>query len=193
MAPNLAESQHALIKDMSHSKQLKAEDIADVAGCSTRAIYRIKKNLRCYGSTTAPPNGVGRPRSITPPMLDALCEHLRVKPKLYLHEMVDWVWNNFQVHVTIFSIRRALISRSLSNKKIGRVAKARNADLRDLYLHNTSHIHSWQYVFVDESGCDKRIGQRRMGWAPLGVTPIEVSPFQREQVTFVLYSTIVET
>jgi hypothetical protein len=36
-------------------------------------------------------------------------------------------------------------------------------------------------VFVDESGCDKQVGQRRMGWAPLGVTPIEVSLFQRKQ------------
>jgi transposase len=95
--------------------------------------------------------------------------------------MVDWVWNHFQVHVTISSIRRALISRGLSKKKIGCVAKARNADLRDLYLHNTSHIRSWQYVFVDESGCDKRIGQRRTGWSPLGVTPIQISQFQREQ------------
>ena len=127
---------------MSNSKQLKAKDIANVASCSTRAIYRIKKNLRRYGSTKAPLNSGGRPRSITPPMLDALCEHLRVKPELYLHEMVDWVWNNFQVDVTIFSIRRALISRGLSDKKKGRVAKARDADLRDLYLHNTSHIRS---------------------------------------------------
>jgi transposase len=79
------------------------------------------------------------------------------------------------------SVRRALKSRGWSKKKIGRVAKARNADLRDLYSHNTSHIHSWQYVFVDESGCDKRAGQRRTGWAPLGVTLIQISQFQREQ------------
>ena len=85
------------------------------------------------------------------------------------------------MHVTTYSIRRTLDSRGWTKKTIGRIAKARNADLRDLYLHNTSHIHSWQYVFVDESGCDKRIGQRRMGWSPRGVTPIQVFQFQREQ------------
>jgi DNA-binding Xre family transcriptional regulator len=89
MAPHLAESQHALIKDMTHSKQFKAEDIANDAGCSKRAIYRIQKNLRCFGSTKAPPNGVGRPRTITPPILDALCKHLLEKPWLYQDEMVD--------------------------------------------------------------------------------------------------------
>jgi hypothetical protein len=80
MAPHLPESQHVLIKDMSHSKQFKAKDIANDARCSTRAIYRIQKNLRCFGSTKAPSNSVGRPRSITPLILDALCKHLLEKP-----------------------------------------------------------------------------------------------------------------
>ena len=44
MAPNLAESQHAQIRDMILSERPTAE-IADVAGCSTRAIYRINKTL----------------------------------------------------------------------------------------------------------------------------------------------------
>jgi len=48
MAPNLAEAQHVVIRDIDNSKQFKAIEIADVAGCSPRAIYRIKKNLRCY-------------------------------------------------------------------------------------------------------------------------------------------------
>jgi transposase len=181
MAPHLAESQHVLIKDMSHSKQFKAKDIANDARCSTRAIYRIQKNLRCFGSTKAPSNGVGRPRSITPPILDALCKHLLEKPWLYQDEMVDWVWDHFQVHVTIYSIKRALDSRGWTKKKIGRIAKARSAELRDLYLHNTSEFRSYHYVFVDESGCDKRIGYRRTGWSPLSVTPIQISKFQREK------------
>jgi transposase len=140
MAPNLAESQHAVISDMSRSKLFKANEIAEVASCNPRSIYRINKNLRCFGSTKAPLNGVGRPRSITPPILDALCEHLLEKPGLYQDEMVDFLRIHFQVNVTTSSIRRALASRGWTKKTIGRVAKARNADLRDLYLHNTSEF-----------------------------------------------------
>jgi hypothetical protein len=180
MAPPLAKSQHEQIQAMILRKRPPAE-IADAASCSKRGVFRIKRKLRCFGTTKAPSNGVGRPRSITPEMLDALCKHLLDKPDLYHHEMVDFVWNRFQVHVTVSSIRRALKSRGWSKKKIGRIAKAWNADLRDLYSHNTSHIRSWQYVFVDESGCDKRIRQRRTGWSPLGVTPIQISQFQRKQ------------
>ena len=111
-------------------------------------------------------------------MVDALCEHLLKNPELYLDEMALFLWEKFKVHVTTSSLSRVLNSVSWSKKKIRRVAKARNADLRDLYMHNTSDFLSYQYVFVDESGCDKRDGYRRTGWAPLGVTPVQVTRFR---------------
>jgi hypothetical protein len=67
MAPNLAASQHAMIHDMIVSETLSAAQMADVAGCSKRSIKYIRSNLRCFGTTKAPPNGSGRRRSITPP------------------------------------------------------------------------------------------------------------------------------
>jgi transposase len=178
MAPNLEEWQHTVIRDM-HSKSFKAAEIADFAGCSIRSYYAIRKNLRCFGSTKAPSNGVGRPRSVTPPMLDALCEHLQENPGSYLYEMVDFLQKEFEVCVTAVSVRRALDSIEWTKKKIRRVAKGRNADLRDSYLHNISAFSPEHFVFVDEFGCDKRDGYRQTGWAPFGMTPTEVAPFQR--------------
>jgi transposase len=181
MAPHLADSQHAMIQDMVTSKLFKDEEIAKTVGCSPRGVQRIKQNLYFYGKTKAPSNGVGRPRRVTPPMLEALCEHLLEKPRLYLDEMELFLWDEFDVSVSTFSIRRALKSIEWNKKTIRRVAKGRNADLRDYYLYNISDFRSWQFVFVDESGCDKRIGLRRTGWSPLGVTPNQVAQFQREQ------------
>lgn len=40
---------------------------------------------------------------------------------------------------------------------------------------------SSQLVYVDESGCDKRIGFRRTGWSPLGVIPVQVAQLHRDQ------------
>src|ERR1700759_369502 len=87
MAPNLAAAQHVFIRDMILSESLRRDEIAKNARCSTRAISYIRANLECFNSTTAPYNGGGRPRAITDPMMDALCEHLREKPDLYLDEM----------------------------------------------------------------------------------------------------------
>jgi hypothetical protein len=76
MAPNLAPSQHDLIRDMILHQKLTTREMADAAGCSERSIKAIRSNLRYFGSTKAPPNGGGGCRSITLQMLEVLKEHL---------------------------------------------------------------------------------------------------------------------
>ena len=181
MAPNLAASQHVLIRDMILSKSLTTSQMANVAGCSERTIRSIQSNLQCFGTVKAPFNGIGRPRSITPPMLEALREHLLEKPGLYQDEMAEFLWDEFGVLVTRFSISRALVSIGWSKKAARQVAKERNADLRDMYLRNLSEFRSYHLVYIDESGCDKRVGFRHTAWAPLGITPVQVSRFHRGQ------------
>jgi transposase len=114
-------------------------------------------------------------------MMDALREYLQEKPGAYQYEMVNFLQEEFGVLVTTSSVGRALASIGWTKKTIRRVAKGRNADLRDLYLHNISDFSPQHFVFVDESGCDKRVGFKRTGWSPLGVTPTQVTQFQREQ------------
>ena len=77
--------------------------------------------------------------------------------------MVVFLWDEFEVVVTAMSISRALRSTGWSKKVTRSVAKQRNADLRDFYLHNLSAFPSYQLVYVDESGCDQRIGFRSTG------------------------------
>lgn len=140
----------------------------------------IRKNLRLFGSVHAPPNRIGRRRSITPPMLEALCDHLLEKPGLYLDEMAVFLWDEFHMLATTSSIRRALAFKGWSKKTTQRRAKEQNAELREIYLHNLSEFESYHLVYVDESGCDKRIGFRRTAWSPLGVAPVQVSQFHRD-------------
>jgi len=110
MAPNLADSQHTEIRHMIHSKSLKANKIAAVASCSKRSICAINKNLCCFGSTKAPSNSGGRPRSITPLMLDALCKYLEKDLSKYLYKIVNFLQTKFKVSITTSSVRRALDS-----------------------------------------------------------------------------------
>jgi hypothetical protein len=105
MAPHLAASQHELIRDMILSKSLKQVDMAAVAGCSDRSIRAIASNLRCFGKTRAPANGVGRRRRMTPQMLDALRERLLEKAGLYQDEVAIFRTTNS----TFFSPLPALV------------------------------------------------------------------------------------
>jgi hypothetical protein len=114
-------------------------------------------------------------------MLTAFREHLLEKPGLYRDEMAVFLYDEFGVLVAVSSISRALAATEWSNKTIRRVAQERNADLRDLYLHNLFEFRSYHFVYIDESGCDKRIGFRRTGWSLLGVTPVQVTRFHQDQ------------
>jgi transposase len=114
-------------------------------------------------------------------MLEALCDHLLERPGLYLDEMVLFLWDEFHTLTTTSTISRALASIGWSKKTIRRKAREQNADLRDSYLHDLSEFHSYHLVYIDESGCDKRIGFRRTGWSPLGVAPVQISRFHRGQ------------
>ena len=99
-------------------------------------------------------------------MLDVLREHLLEKPELYLEEMAVFLWDEFDVLVSPSSISGALRSINWLKKTARRVAKERNTNLRDLYLHILSPFCSYHLVYVDESGCHKPIGFRKIGWSP---------------------------
>ena len=155
--------------------------MAEIAQCTDRTIRRQRANLTCFGSTTAPRNRRGRRPLMTSLMLAALCEHLVEKPDEDLDGMVLFIWDEFGKLLSRWSIRRALSSANWSPKTMRRIARGRNPDLRDYYEYRVSEFPSWCRVYVDESGCDKRIGFRRRGWSPRGVTPEKITQFQRGQ------------
>jgi hypothetical protein len=159
MAPNLAVLQCRMIHDMIISNELKAAQMADAAGCSVRAVKYVRSNLRAFRSVEAPWNGGGRPRSVTPIMLDALREHLLEKPDRYLDELAVFLWDEFEAMVITSIISRTLKAAGWSKKACRRVASGRNANLRDYYLRNLSSIRSYHLIYVYESGCDKRGGR----------------------------------
>ena len=181
MPTNLANSQHEQIRDMILSESLTNHQIASVARCTRCSVQNIRSNFRCFGTTNAPPNRVGRRNTITPPMLSALLEHLLEKPDQYQDEMIVFPYDEFGIFLTTSTISRALKSAGWSKKSTRHVAKERNADLRDLYLHNLSAFRSYHLVYIDESGCDSRIGFRRTGWSPLGVAPVQVARLHRDR------------
>lgn len=115
-------------------------------------------------------------------MLEALCEHLIEKPNLYLHEMAVFLWDEFAIQVATSSISRALAPNGCSKKTLRIKARERNQDLRDEYFNFIFDFQSYHLVYVDESGCDKQIGFRGMGWSPLGTAP--VFPFHILEIIF---------
>ena len=100
MAPRLPSSKLYLINDMIESQSLTTSQMAEEAECSKLTIINIRRNLRLFGSIHAPPTRIGRKRTVTPSMIEALCDHLFEKPGLYLDEMAVFLWDEFQTLIT---------------------------------------------------------------------------------------------
>lgn len=141
-------------------RKLSNDVIAETVECSKRAVRRIRSRLRRFGTTTSPPNRVGREAKVTPLMRDALFEQLTKRPDMFRYEMIDFLYNTFGLEVSPGTISRTLKTERWTRKTNGRVAKQRNPDLRELYLYKLSDCHSYQLVFIDESNCDKQSGYR---------------------------------
>lgn len=181
MAPHLAQSQRIQLRDMIRLASIPDKTIADIVNCSLRSVVRARANLRVFGNLHAPRNSGGRQPCVLPHILETLIDHLLMKPDLYLDEMADFIWEEFELEVSEYSIRRSLRACKWSKKRNRQVAYERDPDLRDAFLHELSEYKSFQLVFVDESGCDTRSGVRRTGWAPRGVPPVQTARLHREQ------------
>lgn len=187
MAPNLAVAQRELVYGMTASKEFTANQIAAVVGCSSRSVKAIRSNMRHFGKPRAPPTGlVGRRRLITSPMFDAVKEMLFQKPDRYLDEIAEFLRLDFSVAVSAATISRALAAQGWSKKTIKRKAQEQSAELRDQYAYDLTAFASYHLVYVDESGCDNRVGFRRTGWAPLGISPVQSTRFHRDQRLHIL-------
>lgn len=180
MALNLSPSKRQLICNMIESN-LKTTDIANTAECSKQSVGFIRYNLPMLDSPKAPRIPFGRPKIITPLMVEALCGHLFENPGLYLDEMVIYLRDESDVCVANSTISRALAAKGWAKKTTRNQAKEQHAGLRDYYHPNLSEFESYHLVYIDVSGCDKRIGYRRTGWVPLGVTPVQVAKFHPGQ------------
>ncbi|KAI6747679.1 hypothetical protein HG531_008221 [Fusarium graminearum] len=180
MAPRLSDADHEMMKAMIQNGE-PTKQIAQSIPCDPRTVRKAKARYRLFESTKAPPNRVGRYKKVTPYKQDVLLENLAQYLTTDRTQMVTFLHDEFEDDVSLSTISRSLKDARWTRKNCHPVAQQRNPELRDLYLYKLSKYKSYQMIFIDESGADRRIGYRKKGWAPSGVTPIQVGRFNREQ------------
>lgn len=136
MAPRLPLSKLEMIRDLILGKSLNTSQIDEAAECSKRSIINTHNNRHQFGNVRAPPTHVRQRRSITPLMLEAICDRLLKKPRLYVDEMALFLWDEFHIQVTNSGLEQAFTSACWSKKVARQRAKEYNANLRGFYLHN---------------------------------------------------------
>ena len=89
-------------------------------------------------------------------------------PNLYLHEIHRKVYHMFNIEVSPSTICQLIYRNGFTQKKIQQIAKQRSTEHRAEFMAAVVMFSVEKFVWVDESGCDRRDQIRKFGYALQG-------------------------
>ena len=112
------------------------------------------------------------------PYLRRLDHHLELfiigileKPSIYISELCQLTYDVSGVCVSEATICRLLHKCGITRKKVRQVALQRSSSLRGYFMAQVLLYSKEQFVWLDETGCDKKTFMRTYGYAISGQTP----------------------
>ena len=99
---------------------------------------------------------------------DLILELVMEHPGIYLSELKHEIFEANGTEVCLSTICRFLHSCGFSRKKIRNIALQRNEEVRARYVVEVELYLSSMFVFVDETGCDRRDAMRKFGYSLRG-------------------------
>lgn len=186
---HLSHWQRAKMEMLLH-QGLNTADIAKASNCSIKTVKNNRRKWRVTGSLDVKasflccqagvdtlPRGGQRRRTLWFWLLadgqfctQKIKEFLTFKPESDLQEICDFLYWAHDLDISRSTASRHVKAMGWSNEKMRLIAAQRNEPLRAAWMEALQQYRPDQLVYVDESGCDKRDGARRYGWAPLGST-----------------------
>jgi transposase len=146
---------------------------------TVRDVLRLHRTFGVVRDPYAQPRG-GR-RSLTTGDLNYISSLLVANPCLYLDELQDRLATDWDTHVSISTISRAVQSLTLSRKRVSAAAIERNELLRATWQAEYGDIPADYFVWLDKSSVDDHTNQRTQGWAALGRACVRRTTFIRGQ------------
>lgn len=110
--------------------------------------------------------------SATPEIKDFALWLISKDPELYLDEVATHIYFEFDVKLSTSTISRLWAECKVTHKKIQAEALQRNEVLIEAWKHKVARWKGEQLVFLDESACNERTGDRRLGWAKKGTPAV---------------------
>lgn len=98
---------------------------------------------------------------------------------IYLSELQDRLYDILGVYVSIATICKTLKRMGCCRRVIRHVAKQRSDQLRAHFMAEMSAYDPEMFIWIDESGCDKRNAMRKYAYTVKGIPPIDSRIFAR--------------
>ncbi|SMN02410.1 Mobile element protein [uncultured Candidatus Thioglobus sp.] len=151
-----------------------SRQVGNNIGVDRSTVSRIRQRWLTFGTlkkATYPQDKAYR-KLTTPAQLLVL--HLVMKkPELFVHEIQNELLDVLQVEVCISTISRFIHSCGFTRQKLRHVALQRDEFLRQKFILDVSLYKSDMFIFLDETGADRRNVLRKYGYSMRGKTPQE--------------------
>ena len=130
--------------------------IATNENVSAHCVHNYASNFKAFNSPQAPSmRKLGRLKSLIPTQVAALNEWLIGQLDSYLDEIQYFLWDNFNVDVSLSIISRALKVSEITRKKLKKKASEHYFILCDTWMARLTTWTADQLIFVDESTANK--------------------------------------
>ena len=93
-------------------------------------------------------------------------------PALYLSEVCQKVSDVTNIVVSAPTLCRTIHRHGLTRRKIQQIALQRSSQYRGEFMAEVQMYNPEQFVWIDETGCDKRDSIRKYGYAMMGERPV---------------------
>jgi len=114
-------------------------------------------------------------------VLQRLLDFVEDEPTAYLDEMQQFLYDEYELEVSISTISRVLKNAKWSRKAVRARAAERSEPLRRAWQGTQKQYNSDQLVFLDESASNERTGDRKYGWSPIGLICEQSRPLKRSE------------
>lgn len=94
------------------------------------------------------------------------------KPTLYLSEICQEIFRTTSIQVSPSTVCRIIHRNGLTRKKVQQIALQRSIDYRGDFMAEVQMYDAQKFVWVDETGCDRRDQVRKFGYALRGQRPV---------------------
>lgn len=148
---------------------LTFQEVASNLNVNTSTVWRVVKQFQEQGPVSAKQNAGNS--ILTDLEQFTILECVLRNPSVYLREIQRYVENVIGTEtVNEFAICRFLQRSNFSRKKLSYIASQRSQVLHKEFLAGCSLYSTEMLVFLDESGCDKRLTMRKFGYAMKGTS-----------------------
>jgi transposase len=148
------------------------KEISRDLGVTAKTVRKYRLNMNAFSGPIAPRCvRIGRPPLLKQCHIDALVELLHGKPTSYIDEMRDFLYDEYDVKVSLTTLGDQLKALRWSRKAASKAARERHEGLRRAFRARCQQIYRPdQIICLDESACNERTGDRKYGWSEINTS-----------------------